>query len=341
MPKLSKPLKVAIVGYGPYFNMGKHHAQMVNSVEGLEVAAVCDISEERLRAAREDLGDIRTYTSVSNLAADKDIGLCVVVTPHSAHIDCVLPCLEAGKHVVVEKPMAITIDECTRMIDAARKNGLALSVFHNRRLDGDFRAIKDVIEKGYIGDVFHLEAHSGGYSRPRDWWRSEKKVSGGLFYDWGAHFVDWVLHLIPARMKTVSGQFQKRVWNHVTNEDHVEAYIKFEGGAVAHVELSTITAHPKPRWYILGTKGAIVDVGGGQFKVYTRIDNYTASFDVKYYEAVDAWRNYYQGLADHLFNDKPIPVTPESARRVIAVLELAERSSQSGREQEVPYEDSV
>lgn len=222
------------------------------------------------------------------------------------------------------------------MIEAAEKTGVTLSVYHNRRQDGDFRAIKDVIEKGYIGDVFHLEAHSGGYGRPRSWWRSDKKVSGGAFYDWGAHFMDWVLHLVPGKMTTVSGRFQKRVWDNVTNEDHCEAYIKFDSGAVAHVELSSIAAAPKPKWYILGTKGAIVDTGGGQFTVHTLVRERMASFQVKYYEST--WASYYEMLADHLVKGGPNPVTPESARRVIAVMDLAERSSKAGREQNVPHE---
>jgi len=341
MPQLARPVKIGIIGYGPACNMGSLHAGLIRSVEGLEVAAVCDLNEERLKIAREELGDIKTYNDVSQLAADEEIKLVIVIVPHNVHAQCALPCLEAGKHVVVEKPMAVTIDQCTTMIETARKNGVVLTVFHNRRFDGDFLAIRDTIEAGYIGEVFHLEAHSGGYARPGTTWRSDKAVSGGQFYDWGAHFVDWVLHLIPAKMKTVTGQFQKRVWHHVTNEDHVEAYIRFANDAVAHLQLSTIAAQPKPRWYILGTKGAIVDSGGGRFKVFTRVKDHTASFDLDYYKTPgeSPWRQYYQSLADHLLEDKPLFVTPESARRVIAVMELAERSSQTGEAQPVPYED--
>ena len=137
-------------------------------------------------------------------------------------------------------------------------------------------------------------------------------------------------------MKTVIGQFQKRVWKNVTNEDHVEAYVKFDSGAVAHVQLSHLAAAGKPKWYILGTKGAIVDTGDGQFTVHTRTHERMASFQVKYYEST--WASYYEMLADHLTKGAPNPVTPESARRVIAVMELAERSSKTGKEQTVPYE---
>ena len=336
MPRLKSPIKAAIVGYGPAFNMGAYHGNLMKGTKRIEVVAVCDADEARLEAARKDLGSIRTYTDVRKLAADKEVQLAAVVVPHNVHAKVALVLLKARKNVVVEKPFAITIKQCDQMIAAAKKAGVTLSVFHNRRQDGDFRAIKDVIAQGYIGDVFHLEAHGGGYGKPGTWWRSNKKISGGAFYDWGAHFMDWALHLVPGKITTVTGQFQKRVWDHVTNEDHSEAYIRFDSGAVAHVQLSSICAAPKPRWYILGTKGAIVDTGGGTFTVHTRTGDYTSSFQVKYYESV--WASYYEMLADHLIQGKPNPVTPESARRVIAVIELAERASRTGKEQKVPYE---
>jgi len=336
MPRLKPPIKAAVVGYGPAFGMGKHHANGMAATGQIEVVAVCDTDPRRLEAARTELGDVRTYDDVGKLAEDDEVQLAAVVVPHNVHMRLALLLLQSGKHVVVEKPMAITIKQCDRMIEAAAKAGVTLSVYHNRRHDGDFLAIKDVIAKGYIGEVFHLEAHSGGFGRPRKWWRSDKRVSGGAFYDWGAHFVDWVLHLVPGKMKTITGQFQKRVWNQVTNEDHCEAYIKFDSGAVAHVELSSIAAAPKPKWYILGTRGAIVDRGTGQFTVTTRVKDRMASFEAKYYEP--SWASYYEMLAAHLVRDAPNPVTPESARRVVAVIELAERSSRTGREQKVPYE---
>lgn len=334
MPKLNPPVKTAIVGYG----MGATHAHLMRQVEGLQIAAVCDLSEQRLQRAREDIGDIKTYLHVEELAADEEVQLVSVVTPHDVHVSCALPCLNAGKHVVVEKPMAITVEQCDTMIEAARAAGVTLSVFHNRRWDGDFMAARDIIREGYIGDVFHLESHFGRYGRPGASWRSEKQVCGGLFYDWGAHIMDWALNFLEGKkVKSVSGQFQKRLWPEISNEDHVEAYVKFDDGAVAHVQVSNIAAAPKPRWYILGTKGALVDHWGGELEVSTRVGSHTATFNVKYRES--DWPAYYRGMVDHLVNDAPNPVSPESARRVIAVVEMAERSWQSGCEQPVPYEE--
>ena len=106
-----------------------------------------------------------------------------------------------------------------------------LSVFHNRRYDGDFLAIKEVIDKGLIGDVFRIEVYGGRYGHPGTWWRSDKNISGGAFYDWGAHLVDWVLNLIPEKVDSIMGFTQKIQWWDVTNEDEVESIIKFKNGA--------------------------------------------------------------------------------------------------------------
>ena len=337
MRRLKPPIKTAVVGYGPYFNMGAMHAKTLNSLDGFEVIAVCDVDRARLKVAKADLGDhIKTYASVRALAKDEDVQIAIVVVPHNVHCSVATTLLKAGKHCVVEKPFATTIKECDRMIAAAQAAGVTVSVYHNRRWDGDFLALKDLVAEGWIGDVFHVEAAAGGYGRPQRWWRSDKKISGGAFYDWGAHFVDWVLNLVPGRMRTVTGQFQESpVWKHVTNEDHCECYIKFEGGAVAYMQVSTIQAAPKPKWYVLGTRGAIVS-DGAKWKVATRIKDRTAGFEVDARQSRGS--DYYELLADHLTKGAPNPVTPESARRVVAVIELAERSSKTGKEQRVPYE---
>lgn len=180
-----RKIKCAVVGYGGAFNMGKAHAQWMNDTGRMITVAACDIDPARMQAAKIDFPNIQTYTDIDEMLAKSDAELVVIVTPHNTHAPLGLKAIEAGKHVVLEKPMCITTEEATKMIEAAKRKGTTLTTFHNRRHDGDFMMIKEIIEKGLIGEVFHIEAFIGGYSKPGSWWRSDKEISGGCMYDWG------------------------------------------------------------------------------------------------------------------------------------------------------------
>lgn len=230
--------------------------------------------------ARQDFDkEILTFASAEEMLAEDVVDMCVVITPHNTHANLAIQFLQAGKHVVTEKPMCLTYNEAEKMIQAARQNDLMLSVFHNRRWDGDFMAIKQCIDDGIIGEVFHIEAFFGDWSEPGDSWRADKKVSGGAFYDWGAHFVDWALNLVPeAKMETINGFFhQEPVWKEMTNEDQVQALVRFDTGCVADIQLSSVAFVSRPRWRILGSRGAIEDWWNQEsFTVHTEIKGYPA-----------------------------------------------------------------
>lgn len=331
-----KRIRCGIIGYGGAFNMGKAHAGWINAAEGLEAVAVCDLDPARAAAAAADLPGIRTFTEVEALLKEGGVDLVTIITPHNTHAPLAIQCLEAGKHVITEKPMCITVAEATQMIDAAKKAGVMLSPFHNRRWDGDHLAMREVIERGLLGEVFHVEAFMGGYHHPGHWWRADKKISGGAFYDWGAHIVFWVLGLMPYPIESVTGFFHKRVWHDVTNEDHTQAILRFKGGAYADIQISSIARAPKPRFRILGTKGGLIDDGSGKFTVHTEASGYAARVEVEYKKS--DWQAYYNNVADHLLRGAPLEITPEKGRRVIAIIETAERSARSGQAEKVPYE---
>ena len=330
-----------IVGYGGAFNMGKLHAEAINACQGLETVAVCDTDESRLELAEEDFPGIKTYSRIDRMLEDVEVELCVLVTPHNTHAPLAIQCSKAGRHVVCEKPFCLTIKEATDMIRAAKRSGTACSVFHNRRRDADFLTIKGLIDGGAIGELYQVEANAGGYGYPGDWWRSNKAVSGGAFYDWGAHFIDWILNLVPRRVESVYGFFPpKRVWHHVTNEDHCWTAIRFEGGVLATFEQSSIAAVGKAKWRILGTRGGITMGENDTIKlVQIETDGRRVESTVPYVEG--DWHGYYRAMADHLILGDPLEVTPESARRVIGVLSLAEQSSAKGRPLAMPYEDEL
>jgi len=335
--KRSQVIRVGLIGYGPQFGMGRHHAGYIAQTTGLEVVAVADINPAALQQARQELGEeILTFDNASKMLAADVVDMCVVITPHNTHARLAIQCLNAGKHVVVEKPMCLSYREAEKMIQAARDNKRMLSVFHNRRWDGDYMAIKQAIADGLIGEVFHIEAYFGGWEKPRDWWRADKAISGGAFYDWGAHFLDWVLGLIPdAKMTHITGFFHENVvWKRMSNEDQVQALVRFDTGCVADVQMSSVAFVGRPRWRILGTKGAIEDWSDGSFTVYTQIKGYKAEMDVKYLEPQRVV--FYENIAAHLLKGAELIVKPEQAARTIAIMEYAERSSKQGRTLKAP-----
>jgi len=321
-------IRCAVIGYGGAFNMGKLHAEQMNAA-GMQTVAACDLDPKRMEAAARDFPGIRTYTAIDDLMADKEVDLCVVILPHNMHAPVAIQCSEAGKHVIVEKPMCISVAEADAMIAAANKAGKMLSVFHNRRWDGDFLTISDLIKEGMIGQVFHVEACMGGFHEPGSWWRSNKAISGGALFDWGAHIVDWVQLFVPEKIAGVDGYFHKLRWHSQTNEDHTELVIRFESGATAQVEISSLAASQKDRWRILGTHGSIVQPSWDALEVTVDHKGHLAKFKTKPKET--RWEGYYDNIAAHLMRGEELIVKPEEARRTIGIIEAAEASSREKR----------
>jgi len=327
-------IRFGVIGYGGAFNMGRMHAEHA-AAAGMPLTAVCDLDPARTEAARADFPGIQTYNDVDAFLAEAPVDLVTVITPHNTHADLCIRCSRVGKHVITEKPMCLTSDEATAMIEAARAAGKMLSVYHNRRWDGDFLAIKRAVDAGLIGEVFSIEMAMGGFSHPGYWWRSSKEISGGNFYDWGAHVVDWMLNIVGKKVLDVTGIFQKRVWMDVTNEDHTQAIIRFEDNVWGNVEISSIARASKPRYRILGTAGAIVDRWEGHFELLSSIEGMPAESKVKYLET--DWTAYYRNTAAHLTGKEELAVTPESARRVISIIETAEKSAKAGKALTPPF----
>ncbi len=347
-------IRCAVIGYGPMHNFGWAHCAWINHTPELELVGVCDIDPERTTAAQADWPGIETWNSTAELHARDDIDLVSIVTPHFTHCPLAIEALEAGRHVVVEKAMCLNTAEATRMIEAAEAAGKTLAVHHNRRHDGDFRRIKQLVRDGEIGEVFQIDLQAGAYRNPEHGWYTQKAKGGGAFYFWGPHAVDWVLDLVGEKMTGVTGFFYKKVWDHVDIEDHVRALIRFESGAVADVTWSHINAAPGTLWRVLGTRGAIIGAGGatrgyehaistppqGSVKLIRISERGHRREEMEVPNLDNDWDTYWRDLADHLLRGAPVPVSGHDGRRTIAVFETAERSSQSGRTEPVPYEDT-
>ena len=324
---------VGLIGYGA---IAQAHAASIMATPGLRLAGVCDVSDERRQMAARDWS-VRTHARAEDLLDDPEVGLVVVGTPPSIHSDSVMAALRAGKHVVCEKPFALRTEEVDLMIDAAAARELVLTVFQSRRWDPDYLALRDVVRSGRIGEAFYMESFIGGHDHPCDFWHSHEPISGGTIYDWGSHYFDWILQLFPSTVRTVSAHAHKLVWHDVTNSDQVRVDLSFAGGAQASFLQSDIAAARKPKWYVLGTHGAVV----GDWQAETVPADFPAR--VKVFRPTDGGSNeellalaprddhgFYRNLADHLAWDEALAVTPEQARRTVAVMEAATHSIARG-----------
>lgn len=248
------PVGVALLGYGA---IGAEHAAAIAATPGLTLVGVADLDAGRMAAAQRAWPDIRAYDSAEELLTDTAVHAVVVSTPPASHARWAAHALETGKHVVVEKPMALTTQECDDLLVSGRDAGLTVSVYQNRRFDPDYRLIRRVVDSGRIGEVFHLEAFVGGYGHPCNFWHSDASISGGALFDWGSHIIDQVLDLMAGDIDTVTAINHKRVWHDVTNADHARMTLHFADGREATFVYSDLAAALKPRWFILGTEGAI------------------------------------------------------------------------------------
>ncbi|MGD0093541.1 MAG: Gfo/Idh/MocA family oxidoreductase [Planctomycetota bacterium] len=322
-----KKIKVGTIGYGGAFNMGRHHLKEMLLNPGFEAAVVCDLDKERLKVAEQDFPGVQTYTDVGEMLRKSDVELLVVILPHNLHAAAAIQCAKAGRHVVTEKPFAITVKECDAMIAAAQKSKVLLSTYHNRHWDSNILTIMKHLHK--IGRPFRWESHAGHYGEPGKWWRSYKDKSGGIIYDWGAHFTEWMLQVMRYEMQEISGyQVAGEVWKGYTNEDELEAVVRFKGPAVASHTASSACMAGKDMIRITGTQGAIV-------ATHSSVDVFTLDKNgdkVRTSVKMEPGRSpdFYKNIHDHLFKGEKLIITPEWARRVIQVLDYACISAQKG-----------
>jgi predicted dehydrogenase len=352
------PLGVAVLGYGPLGSVGSLHGLAVKEVPGLHLRAFCDYSSERLLQCRGDFPGCQTYSTAEELGRDPEVAVVIIATPPNSHAELAIQMLREGKHVVCEKPICLSRAEAETMIQAAKDHQRVLTCYQNRRWDADYLAISQALTDGLIGEPFYLETFVGDYRHPCHYWHSHRPISGDALYDWGAHYVDWILNLFPGPTASVTGTSHKRVWHDVTNADQVRAQIHFADGREAEFLYSDVAGLRKPKWYLLGTEGAIV---GRWSEVKVReLDpvTFVKEEQIPVTETPPLLmlrRRHHSGgmaeqqmplpkprrfpfhlnLADHLLTGEPLAVSPQSAARVIAVLEAATRSAERGGVPEV------
>jgi predicted dehydrogenase len=339
-------VRVALIGYG--YAGRTFHAPLIRATPGLDLVAVASSRPERVRA---DLPGIAVLASPEEACARPSIELVVVATPNDTHVPIASMALRAGKHVVLEKPFAPTLEQARELVSLAKRTDRVLAVFHNRRWDGDFLAVTDLLASGVLGQVSHFESHFDRW-RPlvRDRWRERPGVGAGLWYDLGPHLVDQALQLFGLPDRVTGNLAAQRPG--AQTDDWAHAILEY-GPLRVILHTSVVVAAPPPRFVVHGQAGSWIkhgvdgqerqlvaaltpdDAGSPQHERAVMVDGASGVENETPIPRGD-YRRFYLQLRDALQGDGRNPVPPEQALAAIAVVEAAIRSSAEGRAVALP-----
>ncbi|GAB47342.1 oxidoreductase [Mobilicoccus pelagius] len=253
-----RPLRVGLASFGMVSRV--FHAPLVRAADGFELAAIVSSDAGKVRAAHPD---VRHLPDVDALLGDPDIDVVVVTTPNDTHVPLTLAAVEAGKHVVVEKPVGLDHAEALRLADAANdaaERGLVVTAFHNRRWDGDFLSVQDALADGRPGRPVTLHSHFDRFRpEPRDRWRENGGPGSGLWLDLGPHLVDQARVLFGAP-EWVQADIAT-IRDGARANDYADVTLAFPGGVRAILHATTLAAATPPRLVLHGTGGSLVVEG--------------------------------------------------------------------------------
>ena len=241
--------RLGIVGYG---GQGAWHAAWAQKSDVITLAGIYDISEKRVKAAIDN--GIKVYSSLGELVNDSEVDIVLCATPNDVHKEIVIEALKAKKHVICEKPVALSVSDFDDMVNTARESGVVFSVHQNRRWDVDYLAIKSLIASGEIGDTINIESRiHGSRGIPSDW-RCLKAHGGGMILDWGVHLIDQMLLLIPEKVTSIYCRTTNITDCEV--DDGFNLCLEFESGKRATIEVGTYNFIAMPRFYMQAKSGS-------------------------------------------------------------------------------------
>lgn len=332
-------IPVGLVGYGLAGSV--FHAPLIRACPRLELTAILTSREVPERVA-----------SLDELIERCD--LLVVASPNTSHFPIAKKALEAGRHLVVDKPFTVTIEQADELIGIATRRKLVLSAFHNRRWDGDFLTVRELL--GRLGDLFLVETHWDRF-RPviKGGWREKPEPGAGVWNDLGPHMVDQLLQLFGIPSAIEADIFAQRPDALVDDYFDVTLYY---GALRVCLRSSSLVASPRPRFGIHGTGGSFVKFGldpqEAQLRAGVRPGDPGYGMDVEHGTLVgtDGSRGpvatergnypaFYEEIAASILDGAPVPVPAEDARNGLLIIDLARRASAQGQRLQVPAASSL
>ncbi|MBC8102233.1 MAG: Gfo/Idh/MocA family oxidoreductase [Cytophagales bacterium] len=336
----SGEVRTAVIGYG--FAGRSFHSYLIGLAPGLRLQGIASRDAQTRQRIVAERG-CRAYETFEAVLADPEIDLVVLATPNHTHADLAVRALEAGKHVVSDKVMCLTLADCDRMILAAERSDRFLSVFQNRRWDGDFLTLQARIEAGDLGQVRWIEMAWQGFGA---WggWRGQAALGGGRLYDLGAHLVDQMILLFPQPVETVYCRMHHD-FPSADIESEALLVVTFADGGTGICDLSGLCAISKPRFLVHGDRATWAKYGldpqeaamkAGDIDAATEPpENFGRLRTGTGEETVvptlpGRWRSYYENVAEVLLRGAVPRVRLPEVRRAIAILDAARRSAETG-----------
>lgn len=324
-----RPVRVGFVGFGRQAEF--HASAMAATPQRFALAAVCDVTPSRQEAARAQF-DMPADSDLDAFLR-RDLELVFITTNSSSHHDIALTVAAAGKHMVVEKPLAMTSREAAEMLEAARRHGVLLTCYHNRRWDPDVLRVRRVVQEGRLGDLFLVEnrsassrpAHGFGVPEFNQAWRITKALGGGTIFDFGPHWFDQVLSVVPGRVVQVYADVRHLAWGDA--DDHFDVKLVFEHGCRATVSKTDVAYLAWPKWMVFGMGGTLRHDDSCRVRLESGEEYVQEDGD----PAVDLHQNYYEAVR----RGKPLAVTGDEAKRNIDLIEASLRSADAGRSLDV------
>lgn len=334
------PVKVGIAGLGRS-GWGIHARAIAELPDQFAIVAVCDPIPARRDEAQERFG-CRVFSEYAALVAQDDIELMVVATPSHLHAGDSIHAMHAGKHVLVEKPMAPDLAQVDAMIAAADETGRILTVNQNYRYSTEFQKIKQIVESGVLGRILQIRIAAHSFARRWDW-QTLKRFGGGLLNNHGAHVIDWATLLFDDPDPWLFCHMQATPLYAGDADSHVKIIMRPHGGPLVDIELTVACAYPQDKWLIMGTQGSLAaDQSAIRWKYFEPDQAPPLILDTEptpdrtynreelpwHEEKCDLDRNFvaemlqlYRDLHATLAGSGPLVITPESVRRQVAILE--------------------
>lgn len=338
---MSEKIRVGLVGYG--FASKTFHAPLIAGTAELELAAVSSSDAAKVHA---DWPSVDVVAEAQTLFDDPSLQLIVIPTPNDTHFPLAKAALNAGKHVVVDKPFTVTLSQARELDALAKAKGLMLSVFHNRRWDSDFLTLQGLINEGRLGEVRYFESHFDRF-RPevRQRWREQKGAGSGIWFDLGPHLIDQALQLFGPPVSIYVDLAELRPGAQTT--DYFHAILTYPQRRVV-LHGSMLVAAESARYQVHGTLGSFVKYGldpqEDRLKAGERPPQENWGYDMRdgtltladgegvkeetLLSVPGNYPAYYAAIRDAINGSGKNPVSAEEAIQVMELIELGLQSAE-------------